>query len=82
MNEVLGIVYTYQSDINCKGTLLLVFKHQDFDKGMSPLGHPNFSKEGSYGCFKDGLGPRLWSKLVMKKLPHARAAWTGLGLGP
>ncbi|THF95457.1 hypothetical protein TEA_007719 [Camellia sinensis var. sinensis] len=41
-----------------------------YEKGMSPLAHPNFLKEGSYGCFKDGLGPRLGSKLVMEKLPH------------
>ena len=41
--------------------------------GIYTLGHPNFLKEGRYGCFKDGLGPRLWSKLVMKKLSHSRA---------
>ncbi|THF95299.1 hypothetical protein TEA_016841 [Camellia sinensis var. sinensis] len=60
---------------------------------MSSLGHPNFPKEGRHRCFKNGLGPRLWSKLVMAKLPHVcrlnraesgsvdlglKACWNGL----
>ncbi|KAL7246087.1 hypothetical protein ACSBR2_001256 [Camellia fascicularis] len=43
-----------------------------FEIGVSPLGRLNFPKEGSYGWFKDGLQPRLWSKLVMQKLSPAR----------